>query len=32
METVSELDQDDARVLGDRQQKLAIILDLPILR
>ena len=32
MQAVRELDQDDARVLRDRQQQLAVVLDLPLLR
>ncbi len=32
MQTVRELDQDDAGVLGNGQQQLAIVLDLPVLR
>ena len=32
VQAVGELDDDDAQVLGDRQQELAIALDLPLLR
>ena len=31
VQAVGELDQDDARILGDRQQQLAVVLDLPFL-
>ena len=32
VQAVGELDEDDARVLRDRQQQLAVVLDLPLLR
>jgi hypothetical protein len=32
VQAVGELDDDDARVLGDREQELAVALDLPLLR
>ncbi len=32
VQAVGELDDDDARVLGDREEQLAIALDLPLLR
>ena len=32
VQPVGELDDDDARILRDRQQQLAIVLDLPLLR
>ena len=31
MQPVGQLDQDHARILGDRQQQLAVVLDLPLL-
>ena len=30
MKTVGQLDDDDARVLGDRDEELAVVLDLPL--
>ena len=32
VQPVRELDEDDSRVLGDREQKLSVVLDLPVLR
>ena len=32
VQTVGELDEDDARILGDREQQLAVVLDLTVLR
>src|SRR5687768_16937894 len=31
MQAVGELDQDHPRILGDREQKLPVVLDLPVL-